>query len=497
MQSKSGTREQSAGYSWRTVLRSAGIALLSILSLLAVVGLIGHSAIAAGLDSTPNLANGNEVSSGNQVYLPLVAHNYPLPPAPLSVQMYDTINATTGLTWLVASGAKWVRVAISWSTIEPAKTTPRTYDWTSADASILAGSNEGIHFIGTLVNNPKWAAVTGCGPMTNTQDFVDFVGAVAARYQQVTYWEILNEPDRTVRCFGGNGAAYAALLKAVYPAVKAANPYAQVVMGGLAMDFFTTDAASPGPYDSQFMSTTVEACAATPLLPCFDAANFHYYPTYRGRWEPYGRDINGKAAFIRQILANYGYTRPLMNTETGWWPAPTTADKELAARYVVKTLARVMASDMVLANWFALTDSGDVGLPGLLDPNWAPRPAYTALQIAIARLGQAKFVRAIPSSETGASQIEAYQFSVLGATGNWKRLDLYWYECPSMITMIPALPTDCENKAPLQISVTSGDEIEVIDKMGAKTTLDDDNTDGKVTIPGGVGSSPIYIDYQP
>jgi hypothetical protein len=503
MQSKSDTREQSAGYLRRMVLRAAGIALLCSLSLLAVVGFISHPTIAAGLDSVSNRASGalapsanlyrpagsNGVSDTHQVYLPIVERSYPLPLVPIAVQMYGNINATTGLTWVVSSGAKWIRVPISWLTIEPTNTMPISYDWSSSDGSILTASDAGIHFIGTLSNNPSWVAAHSCGPVTDTEDLHQFMGAVVARYPQVTYWEIYNEPDRVGECYGQNGAGYAALLQLVYPWIKTANPNAQVVMGGVAMDWFT-DAG--GKFDRQFLATVATACGAAGAKPCFDIANFHYYPGFRSEWETYGRDISGKAAFVRQTLAAHNYSRPLLNTETGWPATTATGSPELAARYVPKTFARALASELLVTNWFALKDV-DASAPGLLDPSGAARPSFTALQTFSALLGQAKYVRAIPSSETGAARIEAYQFSAPTAV-DWKRVDVYWYECPSMATT----GTDCTNTVPLKIAVAPESEIGMIDKLGVKTILDDDDdgvTDGKVTLQ--IGTSPIYIDYQP
>jgi hypothetical protein len=515
MQSKSSTREQSAGYSWRTVLRSAGIALLSSLSLLVVVGWISQPLTAAGLDSAPNVVSASLEPSANpsrldgrgfstsglpassrsaegnyRIYLPMVAHNNPLPPPPFAVQMYGGLNASTGLTWVVASGAKWIRVPIAWILIEPVKTTPRTYNWTSSDAAILPGSEAGIHFIVTIENNPSWAAESSCGPVNDPQDLKDFIGAIVARYPKVTYWEVYNEPDRVGTCFGERAALYVDMLTTqAYPTIKAANPSAQVVMGGVAMDWFTDE---DGRFDRQFLANVATLCGKA-TLPCFDLANFHYYAGFRPGWEKYGRDISGKAAFVRQTLVANGYSRPVINTETGWPSCSGTNTPELAARYVPKTFARALASDLLVANWYSLHDFGDAGCPGLLDPDGKPRSAYTALQTLVTVLGQAKYVRAIPSSETGAAQIEAYQFSAPGATG-WKQVEVYWYECPSMATS----STDCENTAPLKINAASEVEIGVIDKLGVKTTLDDDDdgvVDGKVTIT--LGSSPIYIDYQP
>ena len=72
---------------------------------------------------------------------------------------------------------------------------------------------------------------------------------MAARYPQVKYWEFYNEPDNIFSAFGDKGKQYAAMLNAVYPSVKAANPAAQVVLGGIALDWF-----SSGVYDQNFLA---------------------------------------------------------------------------------------------------------------------------------------------------------------------------------------------------------------------------------------------------
>src|SRR5690606_32739206 len=111
-----------------------------------------------------------------------------------------------------------------------------------------------------ISHTPTWAQqVPGasCGPIKPTAlaDFAKFMGEMASRYSKppynVHYWEIGNEPDvapeqvpndSVFGCWGNmsdpyyGGAYYAEMLKVVYPAIKKADPLAQVVFGGLLLD---------------------------------------------------------------------------------------------------------------------------------------------------------------------------------------------------------------------------------------------------------------------
>ena len=72
-------------------------------------------------------------------------------------------------------------------------------------------------------------------PPANPQEYAAFVGALAQHFgTKVAAYEIWNEEDSSGWWAGGpNPAAYTQLLEATYPAVKAADPSATVVLGGL------------------------------------------------------------------------------------------------------------------------------------------------------------------------------------------------------------------------------------------------------------------------
>jgi streptogramin lyase len=416
-----------------------------------------------------------------KVRLPIVMQDYDTTPPPFAIQMYGDIRPTADFTRVVESGAKWVRLQVYWASIEPNNTTPDHYNWSALDASVQTAEVADINLILTIEGNPGWAAASACGPVYNLADLQEFVGALVVRYPKVQYWELYNEPDGK-SCFGGHGADYAAMLKAVYPSVKAANPSALVVMGGLALDWFYQ--GDDGVFDRYFLRDAVANCSG----PCFDVANFHFYPKFRKMWEGYGRDIIGKANYVRQVIRSYDYDRPIICTETSWPTVGVWGGESPQARYAPKSYARGLAAGLGVVNWYAWRDS-DISNTGLLKWDGTPRWAYYTYQAAASLLQSARFVRAIPSSETGSAQIEGYQFSVPGSGGR-KRLDIYWYDCPTMYASLQ--PTDCSEAATLTINAN---RIARIDMNGSRTILNGGG--GHVSIPGGVNTYPIYIDYDP
>jgi len=418
---------------------------------------------------------------GYKVRLPIVMQDYDTTPPPFAIQMYGDIRPTTDFTRVVESGAKWVRLQVYWAYVEPNNTTPDHYNWAALDASVQTAMAADIHLILTIEGNPGWAATSACGPVRNLADFQEFVGALVTRYPKVQYWELYNEPDG-ISCFGGHGADYAAMLKAVYPAVKAANASALVVMGGLALDWFYQ--GDDGVFDRRFLYDVLSNCSG----PCFDVANFHFYPKFRKVWEGYGRDIIGKANFVRQVIRSYDYDRPIICTETSWPTVGVWGGESPQARYVPKSYARGLAAGLGVVNWYAWMDS-DISDTGLLKRDGTPRWAYFTYQAVADLLQSARYVRAIPSTETGSMQIEGYQFLV-PAPGGRKRLDIYWYDCPTMSDSLQ--PTDCSQAAPLTINAN---RIAKIDMNGSRTILN--GAGGRVSIPGGVNTYPIYIDYSP
>lgn len=432
-------------------------------------------------------------------YVPLVSYCWDTRIPPFGIQFYGTLDASNGLTRAVDAGTRWIRTPFSWASIEPTNTTPENYNWSSLDSSVTNAAQDSIELILTIVGQPSWAAVYRQGPVTDTADLLEFVGALVERYDsdgvddapgspRVRYFELYNEPDNADvgrashggwGYWGHNGAGYAELLRALYPVVKQANSQANLVFGGLALDWFDSEG---GIFDEYFLDDVLAACQGQ---DCFDVMNFHYYPVFRSQWEPYGTDIIGKANYVRQKLAAYGFADvPIVCTETGWVSNAGWGSDELQSRYTIKGYVRGMAAGLEVVVWYKIGDGGDSSLPGLLDNNLQPKPSYWVFQRMTTMLERAVYQRALTLAETGSEQIEGYVFQVCG-----RRLDVVWTEDDTRYD------PDDDPSLPLTVQAQT---LRVVDKSGSETWLDDGDdgvADGQITIL--VGGSPLYLEYNP
>jgi len=339
----------------------------------------------------------------------------------------DGSPLSTAVTRAKEARIKWTRQAISWGNIEPTNVSPAQYDWSAYDNTLLTLAQAGVRSIVTVGGNPSWAAATQCGPISSTHlaDYAEFVGALVSRYGQppynVKYWEFYNEPDNTDPvnygwlggCWGGHGAEYATMLKTVYPVIKAADPNAQVAMGGLAYDNFTDWPVNPGPFERDFLDSVIDPARGN-AADYFDVMNFHFYVNFAQIWEterPGEKGIVAKTNYLRAKLAEYGVSKPFICTETGMWSDPANGGSdELQGRYVAQAFARGMAADLDVIIWFTLTDYQTEWLYGLLKADLSRKPAYSAYQTLTSELPNVRFRRRLTVLDTGNENIEGYEF---------------------------------------------------------------------------------------
>jgi hypothetical protein len=441
----------------------------------------------------------------HRVHLPMVGKGWTNRVPPFGVQFYGALNDSQGLDEIADAGARWIRLPASWQSIEPTDTSPEDYRWSGLDSDVSNATDEGIRLILTLTDQPSWAAVFGMGPVTNTADIQEFFGAMVERYDadgvddalgspEVTHFELYNEPDNGDLghalhggwgCFGdydndvpgcGDAEDYASLLQSLYPVVKDADPHAKLVFGGMALDWFAPD----GPFDRDFLPNVLSACQGR---DCFDVMNFHYYPPFRARWEPNGTGIIGKATYVRQELAAYGFSdAPVICTETSWAAGAAWGSDELQSRYAVKAYVRGMAADLDVVTWFWARDGGSDGRPGLLDDDVQPKDSYWSFQTMAAMLGSAIYERELTLAETGDELIEGYVFRRGG------RLDVVWTEDDTRYV------AEDDPVLPLAVAAVS---LRVTDKFGTVTEYrdrDDGDADGEITVQ--VGGSPLFLEYD-
>jgi len=131
------------------------------------------------------------------------------------------------------AGFGWVRVQLQWSEFEPS---PGNYNTAVYDTIIGAASNGGANVLVSVVKAPAWASPSHPGALPeNTAAFARTMRYLAARYSgEVQAWEIWNEQNLAGEVGGQVSVVpYFETLKAGYGAVKAVDPRAIVLFGGL------------------------------------------------------------------------------------------------------------------------------------------------------------------------------------------------------------------------------------------------------------------------
>jgi polysaccharide biosynthesis protein PslG len=150
--------------------------------------------------------------------------------------------------------ARLVRVPVAWSLLEP--TGPNALEPQALayiDRVVEAAAADGIRVIFTVQSTPCWVSsapasllrqcrpgtegAANAWPPTQPAAFASFCAYLASRYgTRLAAIEVWNEPDQSNEQYwaGPNKAAqYAALLRAAYPAIKAAAPSVLVLAGSL------------------------------------------------------------------------------------------------------------------------------------------------------------------------------------------------------------------------------------------------------------------------
>ena len=219
--------------------------------------------------------------------------------------------------------------------------------------------------------------------------------ATALKGHGVVGYEVWNEPDDAPYWAPApNAAAYAALLKAAYPAFKAGDRAAAVSSGGLVADDYDFlqalyDNGAKGSFDAVSLHTDT-ACLTT------DPREYYREPSGRiGRYS-----FTGYREVRYTMLAN-GDDKPIWLSEMGWSTTdaicntgaragtkPGGVSFALQADYLTKGFGCLQNDPYVTeAMWFSLSDV-DSSSPdydrrlGLLDQSFNAKPAFAAFQNA-------------------------------------------------------------------------------------------------------------------
>ncbi|HET7034454.1 MAG TPA: glycosyl hydrolase [Thermomicrobiaceae bacterium] len=365
-------------------------------------------------------------------------------------------NFGTMTQLLDQSHAGWARVELRWEQIEPSR---GKWDWGSSDALVQGYHQIGMQELGLLVYSVGWASGGSgssavFGPPSDLAAWQEYVRQTVTRYKGTIHsWEIWNEPD-TAWAWGGqdggDAASYLALLQRAHDAIKAADPSATIVTGGV------TGTAR----GADFINRLLDLGGGQ----YFDMVGIHGYI------DPNAEDVyyNTIWPLLRQAAQRAG--KPIWITEFGWSSSGTgpaaTGSETAQASWIARELPMLFSlGNVAHVSLFQFKDPGNQpNTFGLVRLDGSKKPAYTVYQTYAAQLAGLRFQALI---NLGDGTIRDSRFN-----GPDRTLDVLWDE-----------------SGPRVAAFSAGASVQVIHLDGSQQTLNPSN--GSVSIP--VGNDPVLV----
>lgn len=325
----------------------------------------------------------------------------------------DQDDVDTALDDVVRLGANWIRIDLSWARLQP--TSSASFDWTGIDRVVEAARARDLQVLGILAYTPVWARAPGCEsfacPPISLTDFADFATTVVEHLRPygVTTYEVWNEPNLPKFWIAPDPVAYRNLLVRTNQAIKAEDPDATVLFGGMAPTGPLGGAINAGIFLQEACSTG--ACSLV------DGVAYHPYTFPRtpdeetsgnSAWERMTQESPGQPS-MEQVLQEAGLdATPLWLTEFGaptggnglaadgsaaraLDPAVDHVTEELQARIISEGVTATLADPgrfgaLFLYTWQDLDEYGDSEDHfGLRRADGSRKPAWAALREAIGR----------------------------------------------------------------------------------------------------------------
>lgn len=304
----------------------------------------------------------------------------------ISMAVIPTVNTPTigvqGLSWWLglsdadtnraldmakSVGVESLRIDISWYVVEYEEGEP---DWSLIDPLVDMAIARDISVLGMLYDSPAWlsGSTDPHTPPSDPQLFAEFAAATATHYLgRIDTWEIWNEQNIPRFWATPDPVAYAELLKAVYPAIKAVDSSATVITGGL----------SPDPSGIDPLAF-VEAMYAAGAGGYFDALSMHPYSF------PYLPTLDSVKAVHDVMTANGDGDKKVWLTEVGapTGTSPWAVSEEDQAETIKIFIDAARTTDYVGPVYlYSLLDTGSsLSDPednfGLLRGDFTPKPAF-------------------------------------------------------------------------------------------------------------------------
>jgi hypothetical protein len=230
--------------------------------------------------------------------------------------------------YMSAGGVESIRMEMPWASVQP--TSAPIYDWSSLDPTVAIAARHHLQVLPFFYGTPPWLsnslASLPIDTMQQREAWAAFVTAAVDRYgptgtfweehgpfssqpvpfQPIRTWQVWNEANFFYFTFPVSPTRYAELLKLTYPAIKAADPEAKVILSGL---FGKPDeGGSRGMPASRFLAALYRVPG---IRADFDGVALHPYAISAANLEEIIE------ATHRVMLANHDSV-PLYITEMGW-----------------------------------------------------------------------------------------------------------------------------------------------------------------------------------
>lgn len=402
-------------------------------------------------------------------------------------------QAKTLISMAQQIGVDWTREEITWAAWGPI---PANNFY---DRRILMLHEAGIKIIGMLLTTPdklrsksciEYAKLHNepdywCAP-TDIEAYGKWVQMVVERYDgdgiddapgspRIDAWEIWNEPDIDETWLPkADPVAYAALLRTGYDAVKAADPTALVLNGGVMT------------FDSIGVNRFMDQVVAIAGWDSFDVLSLHPWlidyapdePSLINRRERYDITIPGRLEMAKRWVEAHGGGKPIWITEVGWSTCGGSCEPQFAksedeqATYMLRTFVLAAAAGIQHVNYFQMEDKFDGkqipwGGAAILNDNLSPKSAYVAYGVMTAQLRGATYLGTGPLHR--ANVIADYRFRLPdGGT-----VDVIWRINGTQQVSFP---------------LTSGLNAMLIERDGARSALP---SGGNANIT--ISDRPVYI----
>jgi hypothetical protein len=314
---------------------------------------------------------------------------------------FDTPGAlSTALDDAKRLGMDYIRVDFGWEDYQSFANYPP--DFSKFD-NVVAGANaRGLKVLATIDFPPPWARrntckdTAACPPADNAL-FANFVKQAVARYaaRGVHHWEVWNEPNITAWAPTPDPADYTKLLVTVSAAIRASDPHAFILMGGLAADHPSPGAPFVSPYDF------ITAVAKDGGLKAVDGIGYHPYPDGDPATSKTFLAVSQSPTSIITALTQAGAPNmPIWITETGanipaliWGPPSQVKPQEAQQVETAKKEVDALSSYPNVASffWYSYQDApADHLVFGLRRGDGSYRPSFDALQQIIVNARKAR-----------------------------------------------------------------------------------------------------------